>query len=171
MPDTAVSCPRCGEPNNPNAAACAHCGVAMSPSAQATDNTVLRSSMQPPPDTPPRPTAPPLSPREDPASLTQKSVLYSLFDVSFKSLVTTKLVRLLYILAMIWIGLTAIFYIFLGFHTSPAVGLLVLFILAPVSSLFALGFIRIALELCIGLFQIMANSNELVEQGRRNASL
>jgi Domain of unknown function (DUF4282) len=170
MTDTAVSCPRCGEPNNPNAAACAHCGVAMSPSAQATDNTVPRSSMQPPPGAPPRPAAPPLSPREDPASLTQKSVLYSLFDVSFKSLVTTKLVRLLYILAMIWIGLTAVFYIFLGFHTSPAVGLLVLFILAPVSSLFMLGFIRIALELCIGLFQIMANSNELVAQGRHNAS-
>ncbi|MGH2852949.1 MAG: DUF4282 domain-containing protein [Solirubrobacteraceae bacterium] len=165
-----MSCPRCGEPTNPNAAACAHCGVALPQSAQATDNTVLRPAMQPPPGAPPQPVAPPLSPREDPASLTQKGVLYSLFDVSFKSLVTTKLVRLLYILAMIWIGLTAVFYIFLGFHTSPVVGLLVLFILAPVISLFMLGMIRIALELCIGLFQIMANSNELVAQGRRNAS-
>ncbi len=126
--------------------------------------------MSPPASAPPPP-LPPLSPREDPASLTQKGVLYSLFDVSFKSLVTTKLVRLLYILAMIWIGLSAISYIYVGFRISPGIGLFVFFVLAPISSLFALGLIRIALELCIGLFQIMANSNELVEQGRRRASL
>jgi hypothetical protein len=169
MTDTTLSCPVCGEPNDPNAVSCAHCGVAMSQGTQ-TQGDGAPQPLMPPPGPPPRPTLPPLTPREDPVSLTQQGVFYSLFDVSFKSLVTTKLVRLLYILAMIWIGISAIFYIFLAFHLSPGIGLLVLLIVAPVSSLFTLGFIRIALELCIGLFQIMANSNELVEQGRSSAS-
>lgn len=170
MTDTTLSCPVCGEPNNPNAVSCAHCGVAMSQSTQTQSDGAPPPLMPPPPGVPPPPGLPPFSPREDPASLTQKGVLYSLFDMSFKSLVTTKLVRLLYILAMIWIGLSAISYIYVGFRIGPGIGLLVFFVLAPVSSLFALGFIRIALELCIGLFQIMANSNELVQQGRRQAS-
>lgn len=85
-------------------------------------------------------------------------------------MVGTKLVRVLYVLAMIWIGFTTLFYIFVAFHLSPGLGVVVLFILAPVSSLFMLGLTRIVLELCIGLFQVMANSNELVAQGRRDTS-
>jgi Domain of unknown function (DUF4282) len=107
---------------------------------------------------------------EHPASLTQSGVFASLFDLSFTSLVTTKLVRFLYLLAMIWIGISAAFYIFFAFHLGPGIGIVVLFILAPVSSLFLLGFMRMLLELCIALFQIMANSNELVAQGRRDTS-
>jgi hypothetical protein len=107
---------------------------------------------------------------EHPGSLTQRGLFTSLFDTSFTSLVTTKLVRVLYVVAMIWIGLSAAVYILLGFHVSPGVGILMLFIVAPVSSLFLLGLTRILLEMCIALFQIMANSNELVAQGRSKAS-
>jgi hypothetical protein len=104
--------------------------------------------------------------KEHPGSLTQRGVLSSLFDVTFTSLVGTKLVRVLYVLAMVWIGLTALFYIFLGFHTSPLAGLLVLFILAPLVSLIMLGLTRLAFEVYIAIFQLMANTNELVAQGR-----
>ncbi len=45
-----------------------------------------------------------------------------------------------------------------------------LLIVAPVIALFILGFARLALEICIALFQIMANTNELVAQGRRESS-
>jgi hypothetical protein len=127
-------------------------------------------SAPPPPAGAPQPTSIASELRESPDSLTQLGVFASLFNLSFTSLVTTKLVRMLYLLAMIWIGLSAAFYIFFAFHLSPGVGLVVLFILAPISSLVLLGCTRILLELCIGLFQIMANSNELVEQGRRKAS-
>jgi Domain of unknown function (DUF4282) len=98
-------------------------------------------------------------------------VLASLFDVTFTSLVGTKLVRVLYVLAMVWIGLTALFYIFLGFHTSPIAGLAVLFIAAPLISLILLGITRLALELYIAIFQLMANTNELVAQNRRDPSV
>jgi Domain of unknown function (DUF4282) len=166
MADT-TTCTNCGRSGEPNTAYCAHCGAAASPNAQAPGGS---APPPPPPGAPPRPTSPAFVLSEHPASLTQRGVLASLFDVSFTSLVTTKLVRVLYVLAMIWIGLTAALYILLGFHISPGIGVLVLFIIAPVSSLFMLGLMRILLELCIGLFQIMANSNELVAQGRHKAS-
>jgi hypothetical protein len=170
MTETAVTCASCGKSNDPSATFCVSCGVAMPSSTQTSDGSA------PPPPIPPA--DPPLSrsmPQvqglgEHPASLTQRGVISSLFDLSFTSLVATKLVRLLYVLAMIWIGITALSYILLGFHLSPGVGIVVLFVIAPVSSLFLLGCTRILLELCIGLFQVMANSNELVAQGRRRSS-
>jgi hypothetical protein len=129
------------------------------------------ASPPPLPPTPPSTEPPPhFGIGEHPDSLSQRGVLVSLFDLSFTSLVGTKLVRALYVLAMIWIGLTALSYVVLGFRISSTFGLLVLCVFAPISSLFLLGITRIWLELCIGLFQVTANSNELVAQGRRNGS-
>lgn len=167
MTDSIATCPNCAKPNDPGSAYCVHCGVALPASSPTPGNSPPPPPASPPP---PRPTAPVPGLSEHPASLSQRGFLASLFDVSFTSLVTTKLVRVIYLLAMIWIGLTALVYILVAFHLSPGVGILVLFVVAPVSSLFMLGFTRILLELCIGLFQIMANSNELVAQGRRDAS-
>ncbi len=126
------------------------------------------TSPPPLPPTPPSTEPPPhFGIGEHPDSLTQRSVLVSLFDFSFTSLVGTKLVRVLYVLATLWIGITALVYIVAGFHISPGIGLVVLVLLAPLSSLFLLGVTRIFLELCIGLFQVTANSHELVAQGQR----
>jgi hypothetical protein len=168
MSDVTVPCTSCGKPKDPKAAYCVHCGAAAQASAQPPGGHAPPS---PPPADPPRTFATQsfvLS--EHPASLTQRGFFASLFDISFTSLVGTKLVRVLYVLAMIWVGLLALSYILFAFRLSPALGLLVLLVFAPISSLFVLGFTRIVLELCIGLFQIMANSNELVAQSRRNDS-
>ena len=85
-------------------------------------------------------------------------------------MVGTKLVRAVYVLTMIWVGLLSLIYILLGFHQSVALGIVMLLIVAPVIALFMLGFARLALEICIALFQIMANTNEMVAQGRRESS-
>jgi hypothetical protein len=163
MADVTAPCVSCGKPKNPDAAYCVHCGAAQVNPAP--------SGHTPPPADPLRTFATPnFVLNEHPASLTQRGFLASLFDTSFTSLVGTKLVRVLYLLAMIWVGLIALFYILFAFHISPTLGLLVLLVVAPISSLFMLGFTRIVLELCIGLFQVMANSNELVAQGRRKES-
>jgi hypothetical protein len=169
MTDTNVICPSCRAANDSNSAYCVACGVALPPGLQTQGYGALPPPV-PPAAEPPRDTRPSFVLNEHPASITQRGVIASLFDLTFTSLVATKLVRLLYLLAMIWIGLTAAFYILVAFHFSPGAGLVVLFIFAPIGSLFALGCIRIALELCIALFQIMANSHELVGQGRRGTS-
>jgi hypothetical protein len=172
MTDSTITCGICQQPNAAGSTFCEHCGASLQgPQTQA-------AGTQPPP--PPRAATPPPNPSgpppyaalprgisEHPFSLTQRGFLASLLDISFTSMVGTKLVRVLYLLTIIWVGLTALFYILLAFHQSPTLGILVLLVVAPVMSLFMLGFARIILEICIGLFQIMANSNELVAQGRR----
>ncbi len=104
---------------------------------------------------------------EHSASLTQRSLLTSLFDTTFTSLAGTKIVRLLYVLSMILIGLIALFFVIAAFRQSSGLGIVVLFVVAPIFSLFWLIYARLLLELYISVFQIMANSNELVAQGRR----
>jgi hypothetical protein len=90
--------------------------------------------------------------------------LGSLFDLSFTSLVTTRLIKVLYVLAIILIGLEALIWVLVGFHQSVAVGVVVLFILAPLISLVALTYTRVLLEVVIALFRIMENTGELVRR-------
>jgi hypothetical protein len=179
MTNPIVTCTSCQQPNATGSTTCAHCGVALQGSQAQTAGA---SQTQPPPlppwtaTPPPNPSSPPphatLPPGigEHPHSLTQRGFLASLFDTSFTSMVGTKLVRVLYVLTIVCVGLTALFYILIAFHQSSALGILVLLVVAPLMSLFTLGFARIVLEICIALFQIMADSNELVAQGRRKDS-
>jgi hypothetical protein len=173
MTESTFTCTICQQPSAAGSAFCEHCGAPL----QGSQTQAAGAGQTPPPPRaatpPPNPAGPPpyaALPRgisEHSLSITQRGFLASLLDISFTSLVGTKLVRVLYVLTIIWVGLTALFYILLAFHQSPTLGILVLLVVAPVMSLFMLGFVRIVLEICIGLFQIMANSNELVAQGRR----
>jgi hypothetical protein len=86
----------------------------------------------------------------------------SLFDLSFTSLVTTRIIKVLYVLAIIVIGIEALAWIFLGFHQSAGLGVLMLFIVAPIFGLLALIYTRVLLEVVIALFRIMENTGELV---------
>jgi Domain of unknown function (DUF4282) len=86
----------------------------------------------------------------------------SLFDLSFTSLIATKIIKVLYVLAIIVIGLYALFFIGAAFHDSTAAGLVVLLIGAPVFGLASLIYTRVLLEVFIALFRIMENTSELV---------
>ncbi len=181
MPDTAATCPNCGNAKDPSAAYCVHCGARATtapatPTASAGAQTTggATSSPPPPPTPPPAQSVTPASLSPAPASgeetfypLTQRGFLQSLFDLSFTSLVTTKIIKVLYVLAMIVIGLTALLFIVAAFHRSGADGIVVLFIVAPIVSFFYLVYARVLLELIIALFRIMENTGELVAQGRR----
>jgi hypothetical protein len=177
MTNVSLSCASCEQPNAAGSAFCVRCGTALTgwqaqpAGAGQAQSPPPRAAVPPPmpPGPPPHATLPP-GIREHPASLTQRGFLASLFDVSFTSMVGTKLVRAVYVLTMIWVGLLSLIYILLGFHQSVALGVVMLLIVAPVIALFMLGFARLALEICIALFQIMANTNELVAQGRRESS-
>lgn len=96
-----------------------------------------------------------------------KGFFGSLFDLSFTSLVATRIIKLLYVLAIILIGLYALLFIVGGFTNSTAAGLLVLLIIAPIFTLASLVYARVLLELIIALFRIMENTNQLV--ARANA--
>ncbi len=91
-----------------------------------------------------------------------KGFFGSLFDLSFTSLVATRIIKLLYVLAILVIGLYAFIFIVGGFSRSPAAGLLVLLIIAPIFTLASLVYTRVLLELIIALFRIMENTSQLV---------
>jgi hypothetical protein len=94
-----------------------------------------------------------------------KDFFAALLDVSFDSLITTKIVKLVYVLFMVLVGLTVLVFVIAAFETSSAVGVIVLLIGAPLVSLIYLVFVRVFLEAVIALFRIMENTQELVVRG------
>ena len=91
-----------------------------------------------------------------------KGFLASLFDTSFANLVTPRVIRIIYIISMVVIGLAALFWIGAAFSQSAAFGLLVLVIAAPLVSLLYLIYTRVLLEVIMALFRIMEYNAELV---------
>ena len=67
-----------------------------------------------------------------------KGFFGSLFDLSFTSLVTTRIIKVLYVLAIIVIGLYVLIFIAGGFSRSSSAGIFVLLILAPLFTLISL---------------------------------
>lgn len=161
-----TNCANCGKPRNPGTAFCEHCGanVAAATAGQAPGGT------PPLPPRPPHASAPP-PPNPGPSytapTLTERGFFSSLFDLSFTSLITTKIIKFLYLISIVLIGLAALFFVLAAFHQSTGAGLLVLVIVAPLVSLFYLIYTRVFLELVIALFRIMENTAEMVAQGRR----
>lgn len=100
----------------------------------------------------------------------EKGFFGSLFDVSFDSLVTTKIVKVVYVLYMVAIALLALGFIVSAFAASTVSGVLVLLIGAPLGSLIYLIFARVFLEAIIALFRIMENTQQLVAQGLPGSS-
>lgn len=74
-----------------------------------------------------------------------KGFFGALFDFSFNSFVTPKIVKFVYILATIAIGLFVLVFVTASFTESAGAGLVVLF-LAPIVGLIYLAFIRMGLE-------------------------
>ena len=92
-----------------------------------------------------------------------RGFLASLFDTSFANLVTPRVIKVIYIISMVVIGLAALFWIGAAFSQSAAFGLIVLVIAAPLVSLLYLIYTRVLLEVIIALFRIMESNQELVQ--------
>ena len=95
----------------------------------------------------------PAKPRQRAAG--EKGFLGSLFDFSFTSLVTPKIVKVLYILFTIWTALIGLSILVIGFKTGGvAGGLFTLVVVEPIFVLLTLGIYRVVLELFIVVFRI-----------------
>ncbi|HEX4833677.1 MAG TPA: DUF4282 domain-containing protein [Trebonia sp.] len=94
-----------------------------------------------------------------------KGFVASLFDFQFKSFVTPKIVKGLYVLATAWVLLWAIFFILVGFNEGHVGGgLIVLIFFVPVFVLLSLGSIRVFLELFMALHRINENIQAMRDQ-------
>jgi hypothetical protein len=93
-------------------------------------------------------------------------ILRGLFDISFRSFVTGRIIGILYVISIVIIALYTIFLIIAAFNASVTLGVLTLLILGPLF-FFSLIYVRVLLELAIVLFRIAENTSEMVRQGRR----
>lgn len=78
----------------------------------------------------------------------------SLFDFSFTSFVTPKVIKVLYALIMIGVALGAVIFIAIAFRANSFFGLVALFILAPLYFLVVMAIYRIGLEFFMVMFRI-----------------
>ncbi len=91
------------------------------------------------------------------SSAQAKNFVSSLFDFSFTSFITIKLIKVLYFLAMLLAGITSLMAIAAAFNINAGVGVLAL-VLSPVVFLLVLTYARVTLELIIVFFQIEAHT-------------
>ena len=91
--------------------------------------------------------------------------LASLFDLSFRSLVATRLIRLIYVLTMAAIVVISLLIIAGGFEIGPLAGIVCLLLVAPLGAFVSLVYARVGLEFTIALLRIAENTTELVHQG------
>jgi hypothetical protein len=90
-----------------------------------------------------------------------KGFFASLFDLSFSSLVTTKIIKVLYVITLVLIGLGYVVFTISAFSADSAAGALVLFIFGPLVALFYVVYARVFLEIVIALFRIMESNVEM----------
>lgn len=90
-----------------------------------------------------------------------KGFFASLFDIDFKSLVITRVIKVLYVLIIIVLGLGTLVLIASAFADSATTGVVAL-IFAPLVFLVYLIFARIYLEILIVVFRIYENTNRMV---------
>jgi hypothetical protein len=94
-----------------------------------------------------------------------KSTLAMLFDLSFTEFVTPKIIRVFYMLGVLFSAIFALFVIIAGFKVSAILGILLL-ILSPIVFFIYVLLARMYCELIVVAFRIAENTSRLVEQGK-----
>jgi hypothetical protein len=94
-----------------------------------------------------------------------KGFLGALFDFGFTSFVTPKVVKVLYVLIVIGVGLSALLLAVTAFRVNVAFGFVALVIAAPLYFLVVTAFYRIALEFFMVIFRISDDIRAIRERG------
>jgi hypothetical protein len=100
-------------------------------------------------------------------SADSKGLIEALFDFSFTSFVTTRIIRVLYFLILIMTVLAALIYTILAFSASPGFGFLTLIIGDPLFIIIVMAFWRLFLESFVVVFRIAEDVHALRERGDR----
>jgi hypothetical protein len=93
--------------------------------------------------------------------------LGALFDFSFTSLVTTMIIKVLYVLILVLVSISALVFTIAAFRRSAAFGLLTLVIGDPLFILIVMAFWRLVLESFVVRFRIAEDVRELRERSDR----
>jgi hypothetical protein len=93
---------------------------------------------------------------------TAKGFFKALFDLSFKSYIFLKIIKILYVIVMILLGLAALGLVVFSFGVNVGLGIVALLILAPLYFLLNLIFYRVCFEVIAAIFTISENTSKLV---------
>jgi len=96
------------------------------------------------------------------------TVLEALFDLSFSTFITAKIVKVLFVLSVVLAAISALFLLAGGFRGGFGTAVLAL-IAAPLLFVFYVIMARVACELIMVVFNIAENTSRLVEQGEERA--
>jgi Domain of unknown function (DUF4282) len=84
--------------------------------------------------------------------------LASLFDFSFTTFITGRIIKILYVLSTIIVALWTLAFVLFAFKASTGFGIITLVLLAPLFFLFSMIYVRVVLELIMVIFRIHAPS-------------
>ena len=129
-------------------------GRAKPPPPEATAQYTPPPGYAPPPAGQPAP--PPGQDTPPPPNVNEatRGFVNSLFDFSFTTFVTPKVIKVLYALIMIGVGFGVLLCVILAFRLNAALGAITLLILGPVYFLVTMAFYRVVLEFFMVTFRI-----------------
>lgn len=93
----------------------------------------------------------------------------ALFDLSFESFITMRLVRLIYVLGIIGSTILALWMLAAAFEVGPGAVVLML-VVAPLTFLVGVTVTRLYLELAIVVFRIEEHASEAMRRLERSSS-
>jgi hypothetical protein len=96
-----------------------------------------------------------------------KGFFSALFDFSFTSFVTTKIIKVFYVLIFVLAVLSAFVYTIIAFKRSTSFGILTLVIGDPLFIIIVMAFWRLVLEAFVVVFRIAEDIRALRERGDR----
>ncbi len=102
-----------------------------------------------------------------PQAADARGFLGALFDFSFTSFVTTKIIKVLYVLILVLVSLSALVFTISAFRLSAGFGLLVLVIGDPLFIIVVMAFWRLVLEAFVVVFRMAEDIRALRERGGR----
>jgi hypothetical protein len=143
-------CTNCGSQNKDDARFCVKCGESLGEASKEEKGPGVKDVK---------------------ALLDKRAGFFSaLFDFSFTEFVTSKIIKLLYGLSILFSGIFAlillIFFLVVGFNASVAVGILALIIGTPLCFLIFLVMViysRVVLEIIIVIFRIAEHTAEIAK--------
>jgi Domain of unknown function (DUF4282) len=94
-----------------------------------------------------------------------KGFLSSLLDYSFHSMITSRIVKLVYVLTSVLIAIYYVVLVVIAFDVGTVPGAITLLVIGPIAALIELIWARILLEFVVAQFRIMENTGRLVQQG------
>jgi hypothetical protein len=124
------------------------------------------SEQTPPPPVPPAPPGPAGRPR--PGGGGSRGFIGSLFDFSFSSFVTPRIIKALYALFVVAAAVTSLIFIVFAFRVSTGFGIFTLLVLAPIGFLLWVAFYRVILEFYMVTFRMAEDIRDLRDRDRES---